>query len=170
MSPGGPPQLRLETEGWLRRFWGPKANALHFEHAHLRFRAAGRREAANLAARGQHPVAGNDQRGRILGHRLADSARRFAARADLLRQRAVGGGAAPTDSAQSVRYPSKERVRGPARSSAEPARNRFPRRQKYSFAASTTAATASGGGAWLRAKVARRRTNRSVTTALFVGN
>ena len=47
---------------------------------------------------------------RILGHRFADIARRFAARANLLRQRAIGGGAPPADPAQSVVNLGKERV------------------------------------------------------------
>ena len=92
-------RFRSETEALLRRFRRPNAGALQFEHPHLRRRAAGRREAADLAARGQHPVTGDDQWRRIPGHRLADVARRLAARANLLRQRSVGGRAAPANSA-----------------------------------------------------------------------
>ena len=55
-------------------------------------------------------MAGDDQRRRVLRHRLADVARRLAAGANLLRQRAVGGRAAPADAAQGVINPGEERV------------------------------------------------------------
>jgi hypothetical protein len=104
------PWFSLESESLLRRLWRVKANALQFEHTGLRFRAARRGETADLATRGQHSVTGNDQGHRIFGHRLADVARRFAAGADLLRQRSIGGCAPPADPAQGVVNLRKERV------------------------------------------------------------
>ena len=59
-----------EAEGFLRFFWRPDANALQFEHASLCFRAAGSGESADFAARGQHPMTGNDQRRWVSRHRL----------------------------------------------------------------------------------------------------
>src|SRR5260221_252339 len=59
--------------------------------------SAGRREATDLAAGRQHSMAGNDQRHGVLGHRLADVARGLRRGAELLRERAVGGRAAPPD-------------------------------------------------------------------------
>jgi hypothetical protein len=97
----------------LRRFGRPDANALQFEHAGLRFRASRRRETADFAACGQHPVTRNDQRRGISGHRLADVSRRFAARANLLRQGAISGRAAPANPAQSVVNLGEERVLAP---------------------------------------------------------
>src|SRR5436190_19029272 len=63
----------------------------------LRRRAPRRGEAPDLAAGGQDPMAGNDQRHRILGHSLADIARGLRAGAELLGQRAVRGDLAPSD-------------------------------------------------------------------------
>ena len=51
----------------------------------------------NLAACRQDPVAGDDQRDRIVGHGLADIARSFRSGAEFLRQGAVSGRAAPSD-------------------------------------------------------------------------
>src|SRR5580693_1077854 len=93
---------RSETEGLLRLLRRPDANALQFQHAHLRPRAAGRRETADFAAGGEHPVTGNDQGRRIPRHRFPDVARGFAASANLLRQRAIRGGSSPADPAQGV--------------------------------------------------------------------
>ena len=104
------PWFSLESESLLRGFRRSNANALQFEHAGLRFRAARRGETADFAARGQHSVTGNDQRRGIFSHRLADIARRFAAGADLLRQCAIGGRAPPADPAQGVINPRKEQV------------------------------------------------------------
>ena len=56
----GPRSLRSEVERLLRRLGGLNANALH-SSMRVRRRAAGRGEAADLAAGGQNPVAGNDQ-------------------------------------------------------------------------------------------------------------
>ena len=54
--------FRSEIERSLRRFRRPKANALQFEHANLRRRAAGRGEAADFTAGGQDSVTWNYQR------------------------------------------------------------------------------------------------------------
>jgi len=51
----------------------------------------------NLAACRQDPVAGDDQRDRIVGHGLADIARSFRSGAEFLRQSAISGRAAPSD-------------------------------------------------------------------------
>src|SRR5271165_4997999 len=102
------PQYRSEIERSLHRFWRPKTNALQFEHAHLRSRAAGPGEAADFAAGGQDPVTWNYQGRRIAGHRLADVARPLAAGADLFRQGAVSGRAAPADPAKGGINPAEE--------------------------------------------------------------
>jgi len=102
------PKSRSEIKRSLRRFSRPKMNALQFEHANLRRRAAGRGEAANFTAGGQDPVTWNYQGRRIAGHCLADVARRLAAGADLLRQGAVSGRAAPADPAQGGINPAEE--------------------------------------------------------------
>ena len=72
-------------------------NALQREHADLGRRAAWYRKTANLAACRQDPVAGDDQRHRILCHGLANIARGFRSGAEFLRQSAVSGRAAPSD-------------------------------------------------------------------------
>ena len=50
-------------------------NALQLEHADLSRRAAWRGKTTDLAAGRQDPVAGDDQRHRILGHGFTDVAR-----------------------------------------------------------------------------------------------
>ena len=107
---------------------GPTRTPSNSSMPSLRRRAAGRGEAADFAAGGQDPVTGNDQGRRIAGHRLADVARRLAAGADLLRQRAVGGRAAPADPAQGGVDPAEE-WRPRRRGRAGRARSPFPRRQ-----------------------------------------
>src|SRR5207247_4926771 len=72
-------------------------NALQLEHADLRHRAAWRGKAANLTTGRQDPVAGDDQRHRIVGHGLTDIARGLWPHAELVRQSAIGGGLAPSD-------------------------------------------------------------------------
>ena len=52
----------------------------------------------------------NDERRRIFGHRVADVARGLTARADLLRQCAISGRAAPTDPTQGDVNPGEEWV------------------------------------------------------------
>src|SRR5262249_53617299 len=86
-----------EPEGSLRRWRRLEADALQFQHAALRRRAAGRGKAADLAAGGQDAVAGDEQGDRIRRHGLAAIARGLRTGAEFLRQRAVGGGAAPSD-------------------------------------------------------------------------
>src|SRR5215831_8519431 len=72
-------------------------NALQRKHASLGRRAAWRRKTANLAAGRQDSVAGNDQRDRILGHRLTDIARDLRPGPELLRQSAISCRATPSD-------------------------------------------------------------------------
>lgn len=72
-------------------------NALQFEHADLGRRAAWRGKTANLPAGCQDPVAGDDERHRIPGHRLTDIARRLWPGAEFLRHGAIGRRAAPSD-------------------------------------------------------------------------
>src|SRR5579883_3460962 len=93
-------ELRLpysESERPLGGCWRRDMNALELEHADLGRRAPWRRKAADPAAGSQDPVAGDDQRHRILGHRLADIAGGLGPGAKLLRDGAIGGRAPPSD-------------------------------------------------------------------------
>ena len=72
-------------------------NPLQREHADLGRRAAWRGETTNLAACRQDPVAGDDQRHRIVRHGLTDIARSFRSGTEFLRQSAISGRAAPSD-------------------------------------------------------------------------
>ena len=102
-------------------------------------------------------MTGNDQRRRILGHRLADIAGRFAAGADLLRQCAVGGRAPPADPAQGVINLRKERIL---------AREVELNLREVRFLAGEIPLRRLDD----RRDVFRRRTSRSVASAVFVGN
>src|SRR5688572_5360422 len=57
------PERRL-----LRTFRRPDLDAFQVEHPNLGYRAARSRKSTDLAAGGQDPVTGNDQRYRIAGH------------------------------------------------------------------------------------------------------
>ena len=91
MSPGLEPKRLLSRLRWL------DMNALQLEHADLGRRAAWRGKTTNLAAGRQDPVAGDDQRHRILGHGLTDIARGLWPGAEFLRQSAIRGRVAPSD-------------------------------------------------------------------------
>src|SRR6185295_1744606 len=100
---------RLEAEsllGWWRR----REAAFQLEHPLFGRRAAGCGEAAELAAGREHPMARNDQRHRILRHRLADAASNFGSRADLFRERAVRRGVTPAHAARSCVDLFEERI------------------------------------------------------------
>src|SRR5580704_6650147 len=73
---------------------------LQFEHTALRRRAAGCREAADLAAGRQDAVAGDDERDRVLRHRLTDVAGALRPHAKLVGKRAVGRRSSPPDTAR----------------------------------------------------------------------
>ena len=75
------------------------AVALDRQQAQLRGHAAVRREAAHAAARGEHAVAGHDQRERVPAQRLTDRTRR-ARLAEARCQVAVGDGLAGGDAAR----------------------------------------------------------------------
>src|SRR5207249_4891096 len=64
----------LETKRLLSRLRRLDVNALQLEQADLGRRAARRRKTTGLTARRQDPVAGDDQRHRIVGHGLPDIA------------------------------------------------------------------------------------------------
>src|SRR5262249_6256327 len=81
----------------LCRWRGLQVNALQREHAGLGRQAAWRGKSADLTPRRQDPVAGDDQRHRILRHGLADIARGFRSGAEFLREGAVGRCVAPSD-------------------------------------------------------------------------
>ena len=72
-------------------------NAFQCEHARLRGRAPWCGKAADFAARRQDSVARNDQRDRVLRHRLTDIARGLRPGAEFLGQRAIGRRVAPSD-------------------------------------------------------------------------
>ena len=80
----------LKPERLLCRWRWLDVNALQREHADLGRRAAGCGKTANLAACRQDPVAGDDQRHRILCHGVADIARSFRSGAEFLRQPYTG--------------------------------------------------------------------------------
>jgi len=72
-------------------------NPLQRKHADLGCRAAWGGKTTNLAACRQDPVAGDNQRHRILRHGLANIARGFRSGAEFLRQSAISGRATPFD-------------------------------------------------------------------------
>ena len=73
--------------------------------------AAGRGEAAKLAARRQHAVARDDDRHRIAAHRFADLARALPiGRTELARQLAIGRGVAPGERAHRLVERPAERI------------------------------------------------------------
>ena len=78
--PSSEPKRPLSRSRWL------EMNALQLEHAHLGRRAAWRGKTTNLAAGRQDPVAGDDQRHRILGHGLTHITRGLWPGTDFLRQ------------------------------------------------------------------------------------
>src|SRR6202045_2767645 len=91
MSPG------LEPKRLLSRLRRLDMNAFQLEHADLGRRAAWRGKTTNLAAGRQDPVAGDDQRHRVLCHRLTDIARGLWPGAEFLRQSAISGRVAPSN-------------------------------------------------------------------------
>jgi hypothetical protein len=112
-------------------------------------------------------VTGNDQGRRIPGHRLADVARRLATGADLLRQRAIGGRAAPADPAQGVVDPAEEWLLA---AEVEPdVREVGFLAVEVSFRRGDNRRNIFGRRARLCPK-ARRRIKRSAASALFTGN
>src|SRR5262249_42074299 len=112
----GPPKPAIEylqdseSERCLRRLGRPELHAFELEHALFRLRAAGCREAAELAAGGQHAMTWNDERHGVARHRLADIAGRLRSAAEFLRERAVRRRASPTDASQSGVCAAKEFV------------------------------------------------------------
>src|SRR4029078_144681 len=80
---------KLKTEGLVRR-WRRRVAPFHLEHSLFGRGAAGRGEAAELAASREHAMTRNDQRHRILCHCLADAARNFVSLTHLFLSRALG--------------------------------------------------------------------------------
>ena len=151
----------------MRDLWLPNANALQLQHTRLRFRPSRRGETADLAAGSQNPVARDDQGHGIFSHRLADVARSFAPGADRLRQRAIGGRAPPADPTQRRINLGEERVL--ASKIDTDTCEVHVLAGKVSFRRFDNRRNLFGERARLGAG-ARRRINRSVASALFVGN
>jgi hypothetical protein len=81
----------------LRRWGWLDVNAFQSKHADLGRRAAWRGKTTNLTPCRQDPVAGDDQRHRILRHGLADIACGFGSGAEFLGQGAISCRAPPSD-------------------------------------------------------------------------
>ena len=76
---------------------GPDLDAFQAEHPDLGCRASRSRKPANLAAGGQDPVTGNDQRDRISRHGLTNVARSLWPATQLPGEGAIGGRLPPFD-------------------------------------------------------------------------
>jgi hypothetical protein len=142
-------------------------NPLQRKHADLGRRAAWGGKTTNLAAWRQDPVAGDDQRHRILRHGLANIARGFRSGAELLRQSAISGRATPFDLSRSGINTLEERGLL-TEVELEPGKIRLLALKIALTAA--TASTTSGVGAPGLAPGARRSNIRWAPSPLFAGN
>ena len=101
---------------------------LHFQQLPLRLQSAGRRIAAQPAARGKHAMAGHDKREPILGHHAAHRAGR-ARCAALGRQLAVRARSVPSQSAGTPPSPAARTASDAYSQSARPKNQPARRRQ-----------------------------------------
>ena len=161
------PVRGLELEGSLRRSSRREGDALQFEHAPFGGYAARCGKAAELTARGQHPVAGDDEGYRVMGHGLADIAGGLRPSAQLLCQRAVGGCVAPLNPSRRGIDPA-EKIRLGAKVELEVGKIRLFT-GKVAVAALTARATSAGGvPGWACGR--RRRSWRLAAAALLAGS